>query len=110
TPSPTDRFALPPVLGPGPAPPVEFCGKPIETSLPHHAVAHHPLVEFPERLRPKCVQSPPALRTDRHELRVLQDRELPRDTGLSDVDNADQLAYGALATSQRLDQPSAGGV
>src|SRR2546430_2348609 len=94
----------------GPAPPVEFCRKAIETGLPHRTVAHHPLVEVAERLGPKRVKSPPALRPNDHELRVLQDGELPRDARLPDLDGADQLANGALAAPQRLDEAASGWV
>src|SRR5438552_249798 len=48
------------MLRSGPAPPVEFCRKSIEARLPHRAVAHHPFVQFAERLRPERVEPPPA--------------------------------------------------
>src|SRR5437870_4403820 len=98
------------MLRSGPAPPVEFCRKLFEARFPHRAVAHHPFVQFAERLRPERVEPPTALRTDGHELSVLHDGELPRDTGLSDVDDADQLAHRALTIPQRLDEAASGGV
>src|SRR5881628_2529077 len=98
------------VLHPGLLSSVDLRSQPVEAGLPQLAVSVRPIVEFAERLRAERVEPSPAVRTDAHELCLLQDGELPRDAGLTDIDNLDQLAHGALARPERLNEAPTGGV
>src|SRR6266850_5077914 len=82
----------------------------VQARLPQFAVAAGPVVELPEGLRPERVEPSPAIRTDTDESGVLEDGELPRYTGLSDVYDFDELGDRALTGSERLDEAAAGGV
>src|ERR1700716_556587 len=83
-------------------------GKPVEAPLPHAPIALHPLVQVPEGPRAQLVETPPPLGAYEHEVGILQDSELTRHTGLTDVHDVDELAHRTLSLTQRLDQASAG--
>src|SRR2546426_12531868 len=89
--------ASPLVLLPRLVSPVEPRGEPVEARLPQVSVPAHPIVKLAERLRAQRVEPPPAIRTDADESGPLEDRELPRNARLADVDDFDQLVHGALA-------------
>src|SRR5205807_9313184 len=95
-------FALPPSF--------ELGGKPVETPFPDGSVCGDELRQLLERLRAQRVQTPPAFRPDDYEVGFLEDRQLPRDAGLADVDDLDQLVDRALAAAQRVDDAAPGRV
>src|SRR5207247_2530730 len=68
------------------------------------------LCKLSKRFRANRVQPLPALRPGYYEDAVLEDRQLPRHSGLADVDHLDQLANRSLAAAQRVDDPSPGRV
>src|SRR5205807_6458840 len=88
-------FALPPSF--------QLGGKPVETPFPDGSISGDELRQLLERLRAQCVQAAPAFRPDDYEVGVLEDRQLPRDAGLADVDDLDQLVDRALAAAQCVD-------
>src|SRR6266542_36635 len=91
-------------------PALELGPKPVEPRLPDSAVALHELVQLPERLRAQGVQPAPPLGPHDHEVRVLQDGQLPRHPRLPDIHHTDQLVHRALAGAERLDDAAAGRV
>src|SRR5436305_15033178 len=92
------------------ASPLERGAKPVETPLPDRTVPGDELGKLPERLRAQGIEPAPALGPDGYEIGVLQDRQLPRNTRLTDVDDRDQLVDGSLARAQSVDDPASGGI
>src|SRR5256885_9687512 len=89
---------------------LERGAKPVETPLPDRTVPRDELGKFPERLRAQGIEATPAFGPDGYEIGVLQDRQLPRNTRLADVDGLDQLVDGSLARAQGVDDPASGGI
>src|SRR5207249_5678733 len=92
------------------APAFQLGAKPVQPRFPDRAVRGHELRELPKRLRPQRVEPAPTLRPHDDEVRVFQDGQLPRNTGLSDVDDRDQLPHRALPAPQRLHDTTPGRV
>src|SRR5947209_19430327 len=88
-------FALPPSF--------QLGGKPVETPFPDGSVRGDELRQLLERLRAQRVEAAPAFRPDDYEVGVLEDRQLPRDPGLADVDQPDPVIDRAVAAALRLD-------
>src|ERR1041385_4588066 len=91
-----------------PATPLELGAQPVQPWLPDRSVGGGELRQLLEGLWPERVEPPAPVRPDGHEIRVLQDGELPRDTGLADVDGLDELADRALPAPQHLDDTTPG--
>src|SRR6266571_2136518 len=91
-------------------PSVKLRGKPVEPCFPEIAVPAGPIVQLAERLRAQRVKPAASISTNAHEARVLEDAELPRHAGLTDIHDIDQLAHGALPHPQCLDEAAAGGI
>src|SRR5256885_4462393 len=92
------------------ASPLERGAKPVETPLPDRTVPGDKLGKLPERLRAQGIEPAPAFGPDGYEIGVLQDRQLPRNTRLTDVDDRNQLVDGSLARAQGVDDPASGGI
>src|SRR2546427_1019893 len=91
-------------------PPVELGGKPVESPLPDGPVRGHELRELAKRLRAERVQPSPSRGPNDHEVGVFQDRQLPRDTRLPDIDHLYQLVDRAFSLAEGVDQSAPGRV
>src|SRR5262245_36814900 len=72
----------------------------VEAGFPQSPVAREPRVELAERLRPKRVDAALPVRSHRYETRLVENAQVPRDTGLVDPGLVDDLANLSLAAAQ----------
>ena len=68
------------------------------------------MIELPEGLRPKRIETLGPIRTNLHKARLVQDAEMPRDPRLVDADGADDIVHRMLPTPQHLHDVAARGV
>src|SRR2546423_10681913 len=92
------------------ASPLERGAKPVETPLPDRTVPGDELGKLPERFRAQGIEPSPAFGPDGYEIGGLQDRQLPRNARLADVDDRDQLVDGSFAHAEGIDDPTSGGI
>ena len=89
---------------------VELGGETVEARLPEVAVVGEPGVELAERLGAEGVEAALPIRADPHEAGGVEAAELLGDAGLVNLDLADEVADGALAGTQGVEEAAAGGV
>ncbi len=74
----------------------------IQSIRPLSAVRLQPLIEVAERLTANAVETPLRVRPHRDESSVSQHPEVPGDTGLTHFELVDQLADGAFADADGI--------
>jgi hypothetical protein len=82
----------------------------VQPRLPRTAVHRQPPLELAERLGPEGVETPLSVRPHRHEPRVLQNAEMPGDTGLVDPGLCDDVTDRLFSVTQGLEDLTAGSV
>ena len=89
---------------------VEMAFESAQVSGPEPAELCQPGVELLKGLWSKRVHPLRSIGTDLDEPRFVQDPEMPRDAGLTDVNGLYDVVHSHLAISKRLDDPTARGV
>jgi hypothetical protein len=82
----------------------------VETRLPYAAVVRHPGLKLPEGLRAQRIEASLSVWAYLDEACIKKDAQMPRDSGLMDVQPANDIVHLTLAAAQDLDDPAAGRV
>jgi hypothetical protein len=82
----------------------------VEPLRPKSAIRSEPRVDLGERRGVELV--PPLLRlvTDAHEASVTQHAEVLGHAGLADPEDVDQVAHGAVAVTEQVEDPAPSGL
>ena len=89
---------------------IECGAEAVEPCLPQSPITGEPDFELMKRLWPERVEASLPGGPHRHETRIMQDPQVPRNTGLVNSSLADDVVHLLLALAKRLDNAATAGI